>query len=176
MDREMGNETEFDTRNGREMGNDTEFETRNGRKWDTKRYKKHHFSTINEKNRVKTGKNRGKITKKQEKTGKNRKLQEIQKHHLDEVPENGNEFSARFREMLKTETETMSSRMSRNDDSRAKTMYRPNPNAPSSPPCSKFGNAARWSCSRVKQDLSWLHAYGCSSCCTQTCLTTPHVI
>ena len=75
----------------------------------------------------KNWKNRGKITKKQEKTGKNRKLQEIQKHHLDEVPENGNEFSARFREMLKTETETMSSRMSRNDDSRAKTMYRPNP-------------------------------------------------
>jgi len=72
----------------------------------------------------KNWKNRGKITKKQE---KNRKLQEIQKHHLDEVPENGNEFSARFREMLKTETETMSSRMSRNDDSRAKTMYRPNP-------------------------------------------------
>ena len=75
----------------------------------------------------KNWKNRGKITKKQEKTGKNRKLQEIQKHHLDEVPENGNEFSARFREMLKTET--MSSRMSRNDDSRAKTMYRPNPSA-----------------------------------------------
>ena len=77
----------------------------------------------------KNWKNRGKITKKQEKTGKNRKLQEIQKHHLDEVPENGNEFSARFREMLKTETETMSSRMSRNDDSRAKTMYRPNPSS-----------------------------------------------
>ena len=75
----------------------------------------------------KNWKNRGKITKKQEKTGKNRKLQEIQKHHLDEVPENGNEFSARFREMLKTETETMSSRMSRNDDSRAKTMYRCKP-------------------------------------------------
>ena len=87
----------------------------------------------------KNWKNRGKITKKQEKTGKNRKLQEIQKHHLDEVPENGNEFSARFREMLKTETETetMSSRMSRNDDSRAKTMYRPNPSPcawPSPPP------------------------------------------
>ena len=82
--------------------------------------------------REKQGKNwktRGKITKQQEKTGQNSKLQEIQKHHLDEVPENGNEFSARFREMLKTETETetMSSRMSRNDDSRAKTMYRPNP-------------------------------------------------
>ena len=69
MDREIGNETEFDTRNGREMGNDTEFETRNGRKWDTKRYKKHHFSTINEKNRVKTGKTG-------EKSQKNRKKQE----------------------------------------------------------------------------------------------------
>ena len=129
MDREMGNETEFDTRNGREMGNDTEFETRNGRKWETRRYKIHHFSTINEKNRVKTGKTGEKSLKNRKKQEKNRKLQEIQKHHLDEVPENGNEFSARFREMLKTETETetMSSRMSRNDDSRAKTMYRPNP-------------------------------------------------
>ena len=97
----------------------------------------------------KNWKNRGKITKKQEKTGKNRKLQEIQKHHLDEVPENGNEFSARFREMLKTETETMSSRMSRNDDSRAKTMYRPNPRLTSprfSEPCSgpAVGGLAVW--------------------------------
>ena len=77
-------------------------------------------------------KNRGKNRKKQTKTGKNRKLQEIQKQYFDEVPgnaENGNEFSARFREVLKTETgtKTMSSRMSRNDDSRAKTMYRPTP-------------------------------------------------
>ena len=70
MDREIGNETEFDTRNGREMGNDTEFETRNGRKWETRRYKIHHFSTINEKNRVKTGKTG-------EKSLKNRKKQKI---------------------------------------------------------------------------------------------------
>ena len=134
----MGNETEFETRNWREMGNKTEFKTRNGRKWETRRYKIHHFSTKNKKNREKTEKNRGKNTKKQEKkqtkTGKNRKLQETQKQDFDEVPgnaENGNEFLARFREMLKTETgtKTMSSRMSQNDDSRAKTMYRPTPNA-----------------------------------------------
>ena len=82
----------------------------------------------------KNWKNRGintkKQEKKQEKTGKNRKLQEIQKGDFDEVPgnaENGKEFSARFREMLETETETRSSRMSRNNDSRAKMMYRPTP-------------------------------------------------
>ena len=52
--REMGNETEFETRNGREMGNETEFETRNGRIWETRRYKIHHFSIKkNEKNRGK---------------------------------------------------------------------------------------------------------------------------
>ena len=73
----------------------------------------------------KNRKNRGKNTKKQEKIGKNRKLQEIQKQDFDKVPgnaENGNEFSTRFREMLKTETrtKTRSSRMSRNNDSRAK--------------------------------------------------------
>ena len=80
----------------------------------------------------KTGKTGEKNTKKQEKTGKNRKLHEKQKQDFDEVPgnaESGTEFSARFREMLKTETEmeTRSSQMSRNDDSRAKTMYRPTP-------------------------------------------------
>ena len=70
----------FETRNGREMGNDTEFETRNGRKWDTKRYKKHHFSTINEKNRVKTGKTGEKSLKnrkKQEKTENYKKYRNI---------------------------------------------------------------------------------------------------
>ena len=36
MDREMGNKTEFETRNGQEMGNEAEFETRNGRKWETR--------------------------------------------------------------------------------------------------------------------------------------------
>ena len=106
----------FETRNGREMGNETEFETRNGRKWETKRYKKHHFSTINEKNRVKTGKTG-------EKSLKNRKKQE----KTENYKKYRNKFLTRFREMLKTETETMSSRMSRNDDSRAKTMYRCKP-------------------------------------------------
>ena len=43
MDREMGNETEFETTNGREMGNKTEFETRNGRKWETNRDKKNNL-------------------------------------------------------------------------------------------------------------------------------------
>ena len=78
----------------------------------------------------KQGKKHKKNRKKQEK--KNRKLQEIQKQYFNEVPgnaENGNEFSARFREMQKTETEkeTRSFLMSRNDDSRAKMMYRPTP-------------------------------------------------
>ena len=132
----MENETEFETRNGREMGNKREFKTKNGRKWETRRYKIHHFSTKNWKNREKTGKTGGKtlkIRKNQEKTGKkNRKLQEIQKQDFDEVTknaENGNEFTARFWEMLKTETrkKTRSSQMSRNNDSRAKTMYRPTP-------------------------------------------------
>ena len=36
MDQEMGNKTEFETRNGREMGNKKEFETRNGLKWETR--------------------------------------------------------------------------------------------------------------------------------------------
>ena len=52
----MGNETEFETINGREMENETEFETRNGRKWETRRYNIHHFSTKNEKNRENAGK------------------------------------------------------------------------------------------------------------------------
>ena len=128
----MGNETEFETRNGREMGNETEFETRNGRKWETRQDKIHHFLTKNEKNREKTGKTGEKTLKNRKKQEKNRKLQEIQKQDFNEVPgnaENGNEFSARFREMLKTETRTKTrcSRMSRNDDSRAKTRYRCKP-------------------------------------------------
>ena len=49
----MENEAEFKTRNGREMGHDMEFETRNWRKWETIRYKIHHFTTKNEKNREK---------------------------------------------------------------------------------------------------------------------------
>ena len=49
MDREMGNETEFDTRNGQEMGNKTEFETRDGCKWETRGDKIHNFLTKNEK-------------------------------------------------------------------------------------------------------------------------------
>ena len=70
----MGNETEFKTRYGQEMGNDTEFKTRNGRKWETRRYKIHHFSTKNEKNREKTGKTGEKTLKNRE---KNREKQNI---------------------------------------------------------------------------------------------------
>ena len=57
--REMRKETELEMRNGREMGNETEFETRNGCKWETRRYKIHHFSTKNEKNRGKNEKKQG---------------------------------------------------------------------------------------------------------------------
>ena len=76
MDREMGNETEFETRNGREMGNKTEFETRNGRKWETRQDKMHHFST---KNKKKTGKQIGKtgentLKKNMKKPGKKQKI------------------------------------------------------------------------------------------------------
>ena len=46
---------------------------------------------------------------KKKKQEKSRKLQEIQKEDFDKVPgnaENGNEFSTRFQEMLKTEKRT----------------------------------------------------------------------
>ena len=56
------------------MGNETEFETRNGRKWETKRYKKHHFSTKNEKNREKTGKTGVKTPKNRKKLEKKLKI------------------------------------------------------------------------------------------------------
>ena len=133
VDREMGNETEFETRKGQKMGNKTEFQTRNGRKWEARRDKLHHFSTKKLENQGKNWKNRGKITiKKQEKTEDKKKLQEIQKQDFDEVSgnaENGNKFSTRFQEMLKTETrtKTRSSQMSRNDNLRAKTRYRCRP-------------------------------------------------
>ena len=95
------------------------------------------FNEKREKNREKTGKTGEKTLKKGRKKTrkteeKNRKLQEIQKQDFDEVPgnaENRNKFSARFREMLKTETrtKTRSSQMSRNGDSRAKTRSRCRP-------------------------------------------------
>ena len=73
-------------------------------------------------------KNRGKNTKIRE-TKNPRKLQEIKKQDFDKVPgnaENRKEFSARFWEMLKTETrtKTRSSQMSQNNDSRAKMIDR----------------------------------------------------
>ena len=92
----MGNETEFETRNGREMGNETEFETRNGRKWETRRDKIHHFLTKNEKNREKTGKTGEKTLKNRKKGKKQEKTENYKKYR--------NKISTRFREMLKTET------------------------------------------------------------------------
>ena len=57
------------------MGNETEFEMRNGRKWETRRDKIHHFSTKNKTNRENTGKNRGKNTQKNRKNrGKKQKI------------------------------------------------------------------------------------------------------
>ena len=123
--REMGEKWETIQNSRREMGV-------NGKRDDSR------YIIFQQKTR-KTGKKTGETgektlktgKKKQEKTGeKSRKLQEIQKQDFNEVPgnaENGNEFLARFREMLKTETETRFSRMSRNDNLRAKTMYRPTP-------------------------------------------------
>ena len=52
----MGEKWEARQNSRREMGNEMEFETRNGCKWETRRYRTHHFSMKNEKNREKTGK------------------------------------------------------------------------------------------------------------------------
>ena len=69
----MGNETEFETRNGREIGNKTEFNMRNGCKWET-RQDKRNFSTENEK-KERTGKTGEKHKKTKKKTmGKKRKI------------------------------------------------------------------------------------------------------
>ena len=92
--REMGNKTEFETRNGREMGNETEFEMRNGREWETRRYKIHHFSTKKQEKQGKKWKTGEKNTEQQEKTGTKT---EIYKKYR-------NKISTRFLEMLKTET------------------------------------------------------------------------
>ena len=112
------------------MGHKTEFETRNWRKLETRRDEKHNFSMKNKKKQEQQA-------KKHQNTGlkKPRKLQEIQKQDFDEITENaenGNNILTRFREMLKTETRTItrSSQMSQYDDSRAKTRSccRPKPN------------------------------------------------
>ena len=47
-------------------------------------------------------------------------------------------------------------------------------NAPSPPPCEKCGNPTYWSCSRVRQDMGWLHEYICL-CLTRKCINTPPV-
>ena len=64
----MGKETGFEKRNGREIGNKTEFNTRNRRKWETRQDKMHNFSTKNEKNR---GKNWRKKTGEKQKITRN---------------------------------------------------------------------------------------------------------
>ena len=88
------------------MGNETEFETRNGRKWETR------YIIFLQKTR-KTGKKlekQGKNTKKQEKQEeKKQKITKNTETRFDEVSgnaENGNEFLTRFQEMLKTKMRT----------------------------------------------------------------------
>ena len=113
-------------------------------KRETIRYKMHHFSTKKQEKQGKNWKNRGKKhlknRKNREKTGKtgekNTKKQEKKEENYKKYR---NEFSTSFWEMLKTETSSetsletsfetssRSSQMSRNDDSRAKTIYRPTP-------------------------------------------------
>ena len=75
----------------------------------------------------KTLKNRKKKTGKKTENYKKSNKQDFDK--VLGIAENGNKFSTRFREMLKTETrtKTMSSQMSQKDDSRAKTRYRCRP-------------------------------------------------
>ena len=50
-------------------------------------------------------------------------------------------------------------------------------NVPSPPSCKKCGKFMKWSCSRVKQDKSWLHQYSCYPCINNShhciCLTSP---
>ena len=69
------------------METETELETRNRRKWETRRDKKHNFSTKNKKNGEKTG---GKTLKEK---GKNWNLQELQKQ--DETRFQRDKISAR---------------------------------------------------------------------------------
>ena len=47
-------------------------------------------------------------------------------------------------------------------------------NAPPPPPCEKCGNPTYWSCSRVRQDMGWLHEFVCL-CLTRKCINTPPV-
>ena len=48
-------------------------------------------------------------------------------------------------------------------------------NAPPPPPCEKCGSQTWWICSRVKQDMGWLHEFFCH-CLTRKCISTPPVI
>ena len=97
-----------------EIGNEAEFETRNGKQDEMK---KHNFSSKKQENRENTKKN-----------WKNRTLQEIQKQdsELSENAENGNEIWTRFQKQLITETriKTRYSQMSRYHDSKTKKSIR----------------------------------------------------
>ena len=87
----MGNETEFETRNGKQ--DDTRYIFNKKREKQGKNWKKQ--GKKQKKNGNKTGRKTGKKRKKTGKNRKNRKLQEIQKRDIDKVPgngENGNEF------------------------------------------------------------------------------------
>ena len=147
--REMGNDTEFEASFRRKMGNNTNLRRVFWREKGNDTIQGTSFYTKNEKNREKTGKTGGKTLKnrkkktwkKQEKTLKNWKKQEKKK--TENYKKYRNEFLTRFREMLKTETSletssgtsletssetsSRSSQMSRNNDSRAKTIHRPTP-------------------------------------------------
>ena len=43
------------------------------------------------------------------------------------------------------------------------------------PPCEKCGNPTYWRCSRVRQDIGWLHEFVCL-CTTRKCINTPPVL
>ena len=96
MDREVGNKTEFEARNGQEMGNKMEFEMRNGRKWEKRQDKINNFSTKNKKNRGNKLEKQGEKHKKNMKNRRRKKTENYKKYR--------NKILTRFREMLKTET------------------------------------------------------------------------
>ena len=89
MDREMGNKTEFEKRNGRDMGNEMKFEKRNGRNRETRRDKKH-FST---KKLEKIGEKEGGKQQQKNRNKNPRKYKEFR-----------NKILTRYWKMLKTKT------------------------------------------------------------------------
>ena len=84
---------QFEARNGQEMGNKTEFETRNGRKWEMSQTR---YIIFQQQNR-KTGKNRKNRGKNTKKNRKKTEEKEIYKKYR-------NNILTRFWEMLKRKT------------------------------------------------------------------------